>query len=429
MSTAQSAYNASDWQEYWESWLQTQQEFIRAQMKGMQGLHDAQALQTRWENFFREWKNNLGGSVPGAGAYQQFFAQAGEQFLQMLQQFYQGAGDDKPAGDIAAEWLGAMQSFFAELQEKSGQGFDPVESWKSFQENIAKAAPAWAALFQPMGFHQSWGIPGWNTPAWGPAAWHPPGWNPQDWMAQGFGPAAGPWQQQAAQPFMNPQNWQMPNWQQGFKAAGAQGLGAFDPFGFYAAMPGIGYTREKQEELGRLYRHWADFEAQAGKYNAAMAQVGLEAVRQFQHYLSNPPAEAAPLHSLKDVYGKWVDVCEDVYAKYALSDDYTRVYGEVVNALMGYKKQLNGMIDGLAAQMNLPTRQEVDSLHKRVHELRRDNIRLKKDMAEIQAGLNIQKPAAAPAAPVKPAPKKAPAAVKKAQTKKAAAKKSTKKGK
>jgi hypothetical protein len=135
--------------------------------------------------------------------------------------------------------------------------------------------------------------------------------------------------------------------------------------------------------------------------------------------VSNPPEGAKPLESLKDIYVKFVDVSEEVFAEFALSEDYTKLYGEVVNALMAYKKQLHDISDELMEQVNLPNRAEVDSLHKRVHELRRENLQLKKDVAEIKAavGLKPTKPTvgAQPAKPVtppaaaKPAPKAAAA--------------------
>lgn len=159
--------------------------------------------------------------------------------------------------------------------------------------------------------------------------------------------------------------------------------GLFDPFGFYASMPGIGYTREKQEQANKLYKLFVDYEAKMREYNTEMTKVGLQALHRFNDYLHNPPADAAPLESLKQIYAKWVDVCEEVYAKYAVSDSYTKLYGDTVNALTSFKKQLHAVTDDMADQFNLPTRTEVDSLHQRVQELRRDNMRLKQAMAHI----------------------------------------------
>jgi class III poly(R)-hydroxyalkanoic acid synthase PhaE subunit len=176
---------------------------------------------------------------------------------------------------------------------------------------------------------------------------------------------------------------------------------SFDPLHAHTLMPGLGYTRGKQEQLNKLYKLWIEFQQKSRAYDAGMAKVGLEAVKKFQETLSNPTQEK--ITTLKGIYAKWIDSCEEIYAKYAMSEEYTKLYGESVNALMAFKKEQNKMTDDLMGQLNLPTRQEVDSLHERLHALRRDNIQLKKDIAELKAAL---KPKAAPAKAKKPAPKK-----------------------
>jgi hypothetical protein len=143
-----------------------------------------------------------------------------------------------------------------------------------------------------------------------------------------------------------------------------------------------------------------------------------------------------------------VDVCEEVYARFAMSEDYTRLYGEVVNALMAFKKQANLIVDDTVEAFNLPTRKEVDSLHKRMHDLRRENNHLRKavwdlmDRDEDTAPVfedfeedadTSAKPKPAKAKPVKAAAQKKPAVkkpvIKKPAAKKASAKKAASKAK
>ncbi|MCK4946452.1 MAG: hypothetical protein KAS59_09340, partial [Alphaproteobacteria bacterium] len=153
---------------------------------------------------------------------------------------------------------------------------------------------------------------------------------------------------------------------------------------------------------------------------------GMEAVQHFQDFLINPPEGHDPLTSLKGVYAKWTDVCEEIYAKYAMSDEYVARYGEVVNALMAFKKKQNELADDMMEQFNLPTRKELDSLHERFHALRRDNLQLRKDVAELKAMLvGTKKASARTVAAVQPVKKANP--VKPVQ--KAKAGKPTQKGK
>ena len=176
----------------------------------------------------------------------------------------------------------------------------------------------------------------------------------------------------------------------GTMMTGKDPFAAMDPLNFFASIPGIGYTREKQEQLNHLYQQWTDYEAKSREYTSSLSKVGLEAVQKFQEYVANPPKDAAPLTSLKEVYAKWVDICEGIYAKYAMTEEYTTLYGEVVNALMTFKKQQNKITDEMMDQMNLPTRAEVDSLHERLHALRREVAALK---ASLKPKSTVVKPA------------------------------------
>lgn len=350
----------------WDSWFQNQRAYFDQQVKA------ATDIQGQWAGFFQEWQKNLSPTLPGAGQYQQFFTQAGKQFLDMQQQFAQWSGQNKPVNDMTGDWLKGLQSFFLGMLQTNTQPYDPAAAWKNVTDSFAKGGNAWASAFN----------------SGGPFGQFGQGFGGNPFAGQGFNPAA--WT--SAQPWNNVQ--------------GAGSFQNFDPFGFYASLPGIGYTREKQDAWNLLYKLYAEFEQQTRKYNAAMAQVGIEAVQKFQEYVANPPEGAAPLTSLKEVYAKWVDVCEDVYARYATSDEYTKLYGEVVNALMAFKGQMNTLTDDIADQFNLPTRSEVDSLHQRLHALRRDNIELRKAIDEIR-GVKSPKPkaAGAPSQAKKPAKK------------------------
>ncbi len=348
MANAQSAQN-NDWlksqQQYWDGWFEQQRKIFGGQWEGATGGNEP------WAELLKEWQNALSGGQPSANTdqFQQYFAKAGETYMNMLQQFYQATGQSKPVEQMTQEWTETLQKFFAGAFQANTQPFDVSKAW-SFAQN---------------------------------------------------------------------------------PAAGKDFLSSMDPLGTFTSMPGIGYSREKQEQLNHLYQQWVEYDRKSRAYNAGMAKVGMEAVQKFQAYLANPPENQEPLKSLKEIYVKWVDVCEDIYARYAMSEEYTSLYGEVVNALMKFKKQQNKLTDDMMDELNLPTRVEVDSLHERLHAVRRDNIQLKKDVAELKAALKLPtavKAAVKPQAAAKPAVKAKPQIV--AKPKKTAKKaKPAKKGK
>lgn len=323
MVTAASTEQNKDWfgtqQQYWDAWFDQQRKFF-----GGQGQTAPSGMQGPWADFFKEWQDTVfsGGKAANTEAFGQYFAKAGEQYLNMMQQFYQATGQAKPLDQMTKEWTDTLQKFFSGAFQANSQPFDVSGAYQSFMDSAAK-------------------------------------------MGQGLAPGF----QSGKNPFSN-----------------------FDPLGSFTSMPGLGYTREKQDELNRLYHQWVEYQQKSRAYDAAMSKVGLDAVRKFQEFLANPPEGQEPLKSLKEIYTKWVDVCEDIYAKYAMSDEYIALYGETVNALMAFKKQQNKLTDDMLGQLNMPTRKEIDSLHERMHALRRENIQMKKDIAELKAAL---KPAAA----------------------------------
>lgn len=277
-----------------------------------------------WEQFFGTWQETMtGNGKPGADMYKNLFTQAGQGFLTMMEKFYQSAGAAKQPEEAAKDWLASLQAFYDSAIAANSAPIDLTAQYKSFMETMAPAAPVWwSNIFKA--------------------------------NAQG----------------------EHPHHSTAF---------LFDPFGFYASVPGIGYSREKQDHVNLLYKLWVEYEGEMRKYNSEMTRVGLKALKAFQEYLQNPPKDAKPLQSLKDIYVKWVDVNEEVFADYALSDEYTKMYGEVVNALMAYKKQMHILTDDVMEQMNLPTRSELDSLHQKTQILKRENAQLKKDVAALKA--------------------------------------------
>ena len=333
-----------------------------------------------------------------------------DSFLQGQRQFFDA---QTPAPGLSAQW----EQFFREWQNlTTGAATPGADSYRAY---FTQAGKGFLDLLEK--FHQ----PGAPLAA-------------EDtlkvWMDQ-LQKFYGSLLQQNAQPFDVAAQFKtftdsfaggMPNFfGDAFKQSGKTASGMYDPFGFYASMPGIGYSREKQDRLNHLYHLWVDFEGQMRRYNIEMTKVAVEALQKFQQYITTPPEGAKPLESLKDVYIKFVDVSEDVFAKFAMSNEYISLYGDVVNALTAFKKGQNTAADEMLEQFGIPNRAEVDSLHKRVHELRRENQQLKKNIAEIKAALGIKANTAPKAATIKTAVKTAPQA--KTAAKKPAAKKAGKK--
>lgn len=247
-----------------------------------------------------------------------------------------------------------------------------------------------------------------------------PGAELNDFMQQWFKPASS-WQQMAG--MLNPAMMQMPG-----MGSGAFNMGeAMDPMGKMLSAPGIGYYREPQEQQQKGVQLGIDYQQANYKFNQAFLKVSMESIQGFQQRLMSADSEDTP-KSLRQLYDLWVEVSEQHYAEFAMSEEYQELYGDMVNRLMTLKIHYGKMTDDTLRQMNLPSTTEVDTMQMRLQQQRRENIQLKKDITEIKSMLKTKAPApertaVKKATPVAAAKKLAPAEAPKKAAPVAAAKK------
>jgi len=167
-------------------------------------------------------------------------------------------------------------------------------------------------------------------------------------------------------------------------------LSSMDPLNFIASIPGVGPNRLKQEMLADLYKKWSYFQQTSFIYFQGIAKIAMEANMAWSDYVINPPEDAEPLETPRQIVDKWIAISEKTYAKYALSEEYMTLYGNTINALSAYKAQLNKVMDSVMDEFGLPTRKELDSVHKYVTQLKRDNAAMKKELQEIKTAMGMK---------------------------------------
>jgi class III poly(R)-hydroxyalkanoic acid synthase PhaE subunit len=234
-----------------------------------------------------------------------------------------------------------------------------------------------------------------------------------DFMSQWAGPSAN-WQKMVSA--MMPV--QMPG-----SNASIYGIGEdFDKINQMLSMPGLGFFRESQEQHQSGARLAQDYFQANQKFNASFMQVSIESLQAFQEKITalyeNDDADNPS--SLRSIYDLWIDISEAHYAEYAMSEEYQSLYGDMVNKLMALKKHYSNLIDDTLESLNLPSRRELDTVHQRLQQTRRDNQDLRRELKEIRA-LLVDKKIEKKKSPGK----KATAPVKKSVAKKSPVKKPT----
>ena len=188
----------------------------------------------------------------------------------------------------------------------------------------------------------------------------------QQWFApqhQPFPSSFGGWCQPGASGFA--QLWQ--NWLQAAQIAGLSGLHS-------ESMIPVGYGREFQRQQQELQAAMQEYFAILQQYQSLIQQAMSDALERLQKRLGEGVQD---IGSMRKLYDAWIDAAEEAYAEIAMSEEFRKVYGEMVNAQMRVRKLQQDITMYYCRELGIPTRAEVNSLGQRVQELRRELALLK----------------------------------------------------
>jgi polyhydroxyalkanoate synthase subunit PhaE len=297
------------------------------------------------------------------------------QWQALAQRYWDGwkaQGVTPPAGfgkmDVNAPWQAGLDQW-AQLFGSGAQQSDLVD-------RVTSNAKSYVALMQSM-LNGSLGQGG-NA---GPAAW-------TDVLRNGFN-----------MPGMDPALWNNPlgvNFRdmagqgaKGFEQLMAEfGRGAAGPFKqemlSQLGMPAFGLAREHQERWQQLGTALVEYQEQTNRYNTLILKSSQQGFERFQSKLAEREEPGRQLDSVRAVYDLWIDAAEEAYAEIALSDEFRKVYGAMVNAQMRVRSLAQGEVEQQTRQLGIPTRSELKGVEKSLQELRRH---LKASQESSTAGL------------------------------------------
>jgi class III poly(R)-hydroxyalkanoic acid synthase PhaE subunit len=137
------------------------------------------------------------------------------------------------------------------------------------------------------------------------------------------------------------------------------------------SMPTVGYTREWQEELQRWGLLWLEHSRSLQAYGAVLVRITQRAFELFGRAVAEQAGQTEALGSLRGFYNLWIDCSEEAYAEISVSPEFIDAQAQLTNSLFAIKRQEQKMMEEVQAAFNMPTRRELDTSHRRVHQLQR----------------------------------------------------------
>jgi class III poly(R)-hydroxyalkanoic acid synthase PhaE subunit len=134
-------------------------------------------------------------------------------------------------------------------------------------------------------------------------------------------------------------------------------------------LPPIGLAREQMEAWRELAAAQAQCRQIENELRAVLLKVQFDALDLLSERVRQRGA-ADPIDSFRALYDLWVECGEQVYSKLAHSEAYSKLQADLGNATMRTRARMQTVIEHALKQFDLPTRSELNSLHRQVRELR-----------------------------------------------------------
>jgi class III poly(R)-hydroxyalkanoic acid synthase PhaE subunit len=144
----------------------------------------------------------------------------------------------------------------------------------------------------------------------------------------------------------------------------------------------LGYTGELQESAREWQRLCLEHGQALLRYSQVLAGIMAKAAEILGQKLYDLASRGEPPETLRTLYGLWIDSGEEAYAEASAQPEFIRAQAGLVNTLMAVKRHEQKMLDEISGVLNLPTRRELDTSHRRLHQLRSELERLRETLDE-----------------------------------------------
>jgi class III poly(R)-hydroxyalkanoic acid synthase PhaE subunit len=157
---------------------------------------------------------------------------------------------------------------------------------------------------------------------------------------------------------------------QAWMGAASAGEGVTRQFAdLLARMPTLGLAREQSESWRELMAAQAECQALEQELRAVWTQVQGDALNLMEKMLRERTPEQG-INDYRQLYDLWVDCGEKVFAQVAHSESYAKLQAQVGNAAIKLRARQQAVIERGLKYFDLPTRAELNTVHKQMRELR-----------------------------------------------------------
>lgn len=156
-------------------------------------------------------------------------------------------------------------------------------------------------------------------------------------------------------------------------------------FGNFLQSPTLGYTREFNHKLLGGFDSWINFYKASFDYQLVLLNVWAKAFEELMRELAASEEKSRTIQNWRQFMQVWSSLFDRVFAETFRSQDTVEIQGKFLNAALTYRLHQQQLMEMFLKMNDLPTRSEVDEVHRNIYQLRKEIKSLKKAVAESQS--------------------------------------------
>ncbi len=143
-------------------------------------------------------------------------------------------------------------------------------------------------------------------------------------------------------------------------------------FGSFLLSPSLGYTREFNNKWLLGFDTWINFYQASFDYQLVLLDVWARAFDELMRELASSEEKGKTVQNWRQFLQVWSSLFDRVFAQTFRSQDTLQIRGKFLNAAMTYRLHQQQLIEVFLKMNDLPTRSEVDEIHRNIYELRKE---------------------------------------------------------
>ena len=163
-----------------------------------------------------------------------------------------------------------------------------------------------------------------------------------------------------------------------------QGSEAWQAASPFSTLPSFGPAGDFARRLTQAFDGWVEWNRANAAYQTLLAELWRRAFERFLVELVEKGQAATTPDSVRALTEAFLETAEALFVEEFETDRYVEAQGRVLKAWSEYSARTQDVVDGVLKFGQVPSRSEVDSTAKTVHDLRREVRELRRELRELR---------------------------------------------